>query len=87
MDCGASITITGSLLNCVDVKQHKTIIETAKEGESKRATHVCSKFYFVKNRVGDMGSITTLALYVKGFVQDFNSWKITQSGEDPNNPG
>jgi hypothetical protein len=23
MDCGASISITGSLLNCVDVKEHK----------------------------------------------------------------
>ncbi len=23
MDCGASITITGSLLNCVDVEEHK----------------------------------------------------------------
>ncbi len=40
MDCGASITITGSLLNCVDVDEHKTIIETAKEGESIMATHV-----------------------------------------------
>jgi hypothetical protein len=37
-DCGASITITGSLLNCVDVEEHKTITETAKEGESIMAT-------------------------------------------------
>ncbi len=32
MDFGASITVTGSFLDCVDVKEHKTIIETAKEG-------------------------------------------------------
>ncbi len=59
MDCGASITITGSLIYCVDVEEHKTIIGTAKEGESIVATHACSKTYFVKNRVGDMVSITT----------------------------
>jgi hypothetical protein len=70
MDCGASITITGSLLNCVDVEEHKTIIETAKEGKSIIATHVCRKTYFVKNRVGDMVSITTSAIYVKGLIQD-----------------
>jgi hypothetical protein len=61
MDYGASITITGSLLNCVDVKEHKTLIETAMEGESIVATHACRKTYFVKNRVGDMVSITTSA--------------------------
>ena len=70
MKCGASITNTGSLLNCVDVKEHETIIETAKEGESIVATHACCKTYFVKNRVCDMVSIITSAIYVKGFVQD-----------------
>jgi len=57
MDCGASITITGSLINCVDVEEHKTIIETAKEGESIMATHSCRKTYFVKNRVGDIWNL------------------------------
>ncbi len=75
MDCGASITITGSLINYVDVEEHKTIIETANEGESIMATHTCSKTYFVKNRVGDMVSITTSAIYVKGFVQDLIAGK------------
>ncbi len=64
MDCGESITFTGSLLNCVDVKEHKTIIETAKEEKSIVGTHACSalpccKTYYVKNRVGDIFSITT----------------------------
>ncbi len=48
MDCGASITITGSLLNCIYVKEHETIIEEAKEGESIVTTHACSMT--VKNR-------------------------------------
>jgi hypothetical protein len=44
VDCGASITVTGSLLYCVDVKEHKKIIETAKEREFIVATHTCRKF-------------------------------------------
>ncbi len=40
MNSGASITITGPLLNCVDMKELKTKIETAKEGESIVGTHV-----------------------------------------------
>ncbi len=39
------------------------------------ATHVCCKTYFVENRVGDMVSITTSAIYVKGFVQDLIAGK------------
>ena len=31
MDCGASITITGSLLNCVDVEEHRTMRQLRKE--------------------------------------------------------
>jgi hypothetical protein len=41
MDCGASVTIMGSLHNCVDVEEHKTKLETARVGESIMATHVC----------------------------------------------
>jgi hypothetical protein len=74
MDCRASITITGSLLNCVDVEEHKTIIDTAKEGESIMATYVFRKTFFVKNRIGDMVSITS-AIYVKGFVQYLTAGK------------
>ncbi len=65
MDCGASITITGSLLNCVDAEGPQIIIETAKEGQSMMATHVCRKTYSVKNRVGDMVSITASTIYFK----------------------
>jgi hypothetical protein len=85
MDCGALITVTGSLLNCVDVKKHITIIETAKEpeGESIVNTHMCSKTYFVKNWVVEMVSNTASAIHSPRLY----SWKITQSGEDLNNPG
>ena len=68
-------TITGSLLHCVDVKEHKTIIDTVKEGESMVATHACRKTDFVKNRVGDIVSITPSAIYVKGLVQDLIAGK------------
>ena len=70
MDCGASVTITGSLLNCEDVELKITKIETAKEAESIMASHTCRKTHFVRNRLGEVVSITTLAIYVKGFPQD-----------------
>ena len=47
-----------------------TIIETAKDGEGMTATHSCKKTYFVKNRVGDIISITTPAIYVRNLPQD-----------------
>jgi hypothetical protein len=42
--------------------EHMTIIATAKEGEPIVAIHTCRRKYFVKNRVGEMVSITTLAM-------------------------
>ncbi len=39
------------------------------------AAHKCSKTYFVKNRAVEMVSITTSAIYVKGFVQDLIAGK------------
>ena len=39
LDCGASTTVTGSLLNCTDVEVKNTIIETAKDGEGMTAAH------------------------------------------------
>ena len=34
------------------------------------ASHTCRKTHFVRNRLGDVVSITTSAIYVKGFPQD-----------------
>jgi hypothetical protein len=70
MDCRASVTITGSLLNCEDVDVKITKIEAAKEAESILASHACRKTHFVRNRLGEFVSITTCAIYVKGFPQD-----------------
>ena len=50
MDCGASTTITGSLVNCTDIAETETLIDTAKEGEGMTATHSCNKTYFVRIR-------------------------------------
>ena len=48
MDCGASQTITGSLINCKDVMEKVTIIETANGEENMVSTHVCTKTNFVR---------------------------------------
>ena len=79
MDCGASTTLTGSLLNCADIVEKITTIETAKDGEGMIATHSCKKTYFVKNRVGEMVSITTPAIFVKGLPQDLLSGKAVNA--------
>jgi hypothetical protein len=64
LDCGASTTVTGSLVNCqcTDVEVKTTMSETAKDGEGRKATHSCKKTYFVKNGLGDIVSIT---IYVR----------------------
>ena len=54
--------MTGSLLNCADIEEKITKVETAKEGEGMTATYSCKKTYFVKNRVGEMVTITTPAI-------------------------
>jgi hypothetical protein len=38
-DCGASTTMTRSLLNCADIVEEITTIETAKDSEGMTATH------------------------------------------------
>ena len=75
VDCGASTTMTGSLLNCADIVEKITTVETAKDGEGMTATHSCNKTYFVRNRVGEMVSITTPAIFVRGLPQDLLSGK------------
>ena len=70
MDCGASQTITGSLINTKDVKEKVTIIETADGDVSMKSTHTCIKTYFVRNRMGEVVTITIPALFVKGLPQD-----------------
>ncbi len=51
-DCGASQTITGSLINCNDVMEKVKILETANCEESMNSNHVCTRTYFVRNRIG-----------------------------------
>ena len=49
MDCGASQTITNSLINCKEVKEKVTMIKTADGDESMKGTHSCIKTYFIHN--------------------------------------
>ena len=47
----------------------------AENGTSMKATHVCMKTYFLKNRSGEVVSLTVPALYVKTVNQDLLSRK------------
>ncbi len=80
MDCGASQTITGSLIICKEVKEKETI-ETANGDDSIKSTHTCIKTYFVRNRMGEVVTITVLALFVKGLPQDLLGGK-TETNEN-----
>jgi len=70
MDCGASSSLTGSLLNTKEISEKVTRIETADGAETMKATHHCMKTYFVRNRMGETKPITVPALYVRGLPQD-----------------
>ena len=52
-DCGASMTITGSLANTADVVEKSVIMDMAESGKEMRSTHSCMKIYFIKNRSGE----------------------------------
>ena len=69
------MTITGSLANTTDVQAKSVIVDMAESGTSMNATHTCMKTYFVKNRTGEVVTITTPALYVKSVHQDLLSGK------------
>ena len=47
-DCGASITITGSLAKTTDVVERKVMIDMAKNGTAMYSSHSCMKLHFVK---------------------------------------
>ncbi len=70
MDCGALQTITNSLINCKEVKEKVTMIETADGDESMKGTHSRIKIYVVRNRMGKIVTITVPAILVKGLPQD-----------------
>ena len=70
VDCGASSTLTGSLINATDIEEKVTIIETADGEERMRSSHKCIKTYFVRNRMGDPVPISVPALFVRGLPQD-----------------
>ncbi len=64
VDCGASSTLTWSLINATDIEEKVTIIETADGEENMRSTHRCNKTYFARNQMGDPVPITVPALFV-----------------------
>ena len=81
MDCGASSSVTGSLINTKDtgslinrdtkdVIEKITKLEPADGVDSMKATHQCMKTYFVRNRMGEVQPITVHTLHVRGLPQD-----------------
>ena len=57
-DTGASICGMGSHENTTDVVEKVVRVEMAENGTSMKATHVCMKTYFLKNRLGEVVSLT-----------------------------
>jgi len=62
--------VMGSLENTKDVVEKLVRVEMAENGTSMKATQVCMKTYFLKNRSGEVVSLTVPALYVKSVNQD-----------------
>ncbi len=69
------MTLTGSLANTTDVVEETVIIDMAESGSSMKATHTCMKTYFMRNRTGEVVTVTTPALYAKNIHQDLLSGK------------
>jgi hypothetical protein len=70
MDCSALQTITCSLVSSKDLIEKVTIIETADGEEHMQSTHICTKTYFIRNRMEKVITITVPALFVNGLPQD-----------------
>ena len=84
-DCGASMTITGSLANTTDVMEKTVIVDMAESGASMKATHTCMNTYFMKNRTGEIVTITTALC--KKYPPRFVEWKGLQPSTYPDYPG
>jgi hypothetical protein len=74
-DCAASITISGSLADATDIVEKRVMIDMAESRTTMYSSHSCKKTHFVKDRLGQLVSITTEALYVKTANQDLLSCK------------
>ena len=70
MDCGATDSLTSSLITATDVEENLIIIETADGVERMCSNHTCIKTYFVKNSMGETVPFSVPALFVKGLPQD-----------------
>ncbi len=51
------------------------LIDMAESGTSMKATNTCMKTYFMRNRIGEIVTVTTPALYAKNIHQDLLSGK------------
>ncbi len=70
VDCGASTTITESLLNMTSVEPRVIAIQLAMSGATMKSAHVGMKIYCVYDKTGTLRPITTRAYYFKELNQD-----------------
>jgi hypothetical protein len=68
--CGATSTLTDSLINMTYVVPKLITIQLALDGATMQATHVGTKTYSMYDRTGSIRPISTRALYVKELKQD-----------------
>ncbi len=87
MDCGASITITRSLLNWVNVKEHKNKNWDSKERRIHSGYTCVPQDLFWEEPGWCYGFHHSIGNIRQRICPRLNSWKITQSGEDLKNPG
>ncbi len=79
VDCGASSTLTESLINTSDIENRVTIIETADGEERMRSTQKCIQTHLVRNQMGNPVPISIQALFVLGLHQDLIGGKVVNT--------
>ena len=80
-DCGATSTLTNSMINCTDVEERVVSIQTAQDGATMKSSHVCMKTYFTLSRAGEIVAISTRSYYVKSLQCDLLAGRaLTRAG-------
>ena len=70
VDCGATTTLTTTLMNMSNVSARVIDIQLAGKGSLLRSSHIGDKTYYVLDVTGSVRPITTRAFYVKELQRD-----------------
>ena len=74
-DGGATSSLSSSFNNCAEISERVVPIQTAQGGTVMLTTHVCLKTYFVRDRTGELRTLTTKKYIVKNLKHDLLSGK------------